>query len=113
MDQTSDPKARKRPRDSDEGSKSDSRAAGGKLALPYFRCSSRGRNQSQKHKPNSSMTRGKKQKQTGRQWNGSRARDRNVNSRVPELEGEKEERRPKKKVACFIGYSGEGYHGMQ
>ncbi|KAK9465069.1 pseudouridine synthase [Lipomyces arxii] len=28
-------------------------------------------------------------------------------------EGEKEERRPKKKVACMIGYCGTGYHGMQ
>ena len=41
--------------------------------------------------------------------------ERNVDSRpTTELEeGEQQERKPKKKVACFIGYSGEGYHGMQ
>src|SRR5262245_18146939 len=51
-----------------------------------------------------------------RAWDGSTKRDRNVDSRGELQEGqemEKEERRPKKKVACFIGYSGEGYHGMQ
>jgi tRNA pseudouridine38-40 synthase len=58
----------------------------------------------------------KKNKQ-GRGWGGARSRDRNVDSRPEGDEAiarvEKEERRPKKKVACFIGYSGEGYHGMQ
>ena len=57
----------------------------------------------------------KKKKQPGRGWGGARSRDRNVDSRPEDEVGgaEKEERRPKKKVACFIGYSGEGYHGMQ
>jgi tRNA pseudouridine38-40 synthase len=55
----------------------------------------------------------KKAKKSSRQWGGQTRRERNVDSR-PEAEGaEKEERKPKKKVACFIGYSGEGYHGMQ
>ena len=50
----------------------------------------------------------------GRKWEGPRGRERNVDTR-PQLGegGEREERRPKKKVACFIGYSGHGYHGMQ
>jgi len=55
-----------------------------------------------------------KKKQTRGAWDGSTRRERNVDSRAEEGdEGEKEERRPKKKVACFVGYSGEGYHGMQ
>jgi hypothetical protein len=50
-----------------------------------------------------------------RVWDGTTRRDRNVDTRMQDVkdESEKEERRPKKKVACFIGYSGEGYHGMQ
>ena len=50
-----------------------------------------------------------------RKWDGKTRREKNVDTRTGEEaeEGEKEERRPKKKVACFIGYSGEGYHGMQ
>ena len=49
-----------------------------------------------------------------RKWDGQTRRDKNVDTRSDVVEdGEKEERRPKKKVACFIGYSGEGYHGMQ
>jgi hypothetical protein len=50
-----------------------------------------------------------------RKWDGKTRRDKNIDTRPPEVveDGEKEERRPKKKVACFIGYSGEGYHGMQ
>lgn len=49
-----------------------------------------------------------------RKWDGQTRRDKNVDTRSEVVEdGEKEERRPKKKVACFIGYSGEGYHGMQ
>jgi hypothetical protein len=56
-----------------------------------------------------------KKKQTRGGWDGSTRRERNVDSRGAEEgeEGDKEERRPKKKVACFVGYSGEGYHGMQ
>ena len=55
----------------------------------------------------------KRPKQSGRQWGGQTRRERNIDSRPEAEEVEKEERRPKKKVACFIGYSGEGYHGMQ
>jgi tRNA pseudouridine38-40 synthase len=55
----------------------------------------------------------KRHKQSGRQWGGQTRRERNIDSRPEAEEVEKEERRPKKKVACFIGYSGEGYHGMQ
>ena len=56
-----------------------------------------------------------KKKTTRGAWDGSTRRERNVDTRDHGAEegGEKEERRPKKKVACFVGYSGEGYHGMQ
>ena len=75
--------------------------------------SNRGRTQPQKRK-NERNTKPQKKQKFGRNWDGLTRRERNVDTR-PELEenGEKEERRPKKKVACFIGYSGEGYHGMQ
>jgi len=75
--------------------------------------SNRGRTQPQKRK-NETDSNLHKKKKFGRNWDGPTRRERNVDSR-PELQenGEKEERRPKKKVACFIGYSGEGYHGMQ
>jgi tRNA pseudouridine38-40 synthase len=56
----------------------------------------------------------KRSRQQGRGWGGTRSRERNVDTRADVGEdAEREERRPKKKVACFIGYSGEGYHGMQ
>lgn len=56
----------------------------------------------------------KKRRQQGRAWGGTRSRERNVDTQSEMAEGaEREERRPKKKVVCFIGYSGEGYHGMQ
>jgi hypothetical protein len=73
----------------------------------------RGPAQPQKRK-NETYSNVHKKKKFGRNWDGPTRRERNVDSR-PELQenGEKEERRPKKKVACFIGYSGEGYHGMQ
>jgi tRNA pseudouridine38-40 synthase len=56
-----------------------------------------------------------KSRKSSRNWGGARRRERNVDSRPETEDGEieKEERKPKKKVACFIGYSGEGYHGMQ
>jgi hypothetical protein len=56
---------------------------------------------------------GNKKGKFSRNWEASTRRDRNVDTQPLEGEEEKEERRPKKKVACFIGYSGEGYHGMQ
>ena len=74
-----------------------------------------GRTQAQKRKnEHDSNNNNNRKKRFGRNWDALRKRERNVDSR-PELEdgAEKEERRPKKKVACFIGYSGEGYHGMQ
>jgi tRNA pseudouridine38-40 synthase len=76
--------------------------------------SNRGRPQSQKRKNDYDSSNSNRKKKLGRNWDSVRRRERNVDSR-PELEegAEKEERRPKKKVACFIGYSGEGYHGMQ
>ena len=53
-------------------------------------------------------------KTTRARWDGTTRRERNIDSREQGGEEfEKEERRPKKKVACFVGYSGEGYHGMQ
>jgi len=60
----------------------------------------------------------KKRLTRNRGWDGVTRRDKNVDTRVQDVpqgeeSSEKEERRPKKKVACFIGYSGEGYHGMQ
>jgi tRNA pseudouridine38-40 synthase len=75
--------------------------------------SNRGRQQPQKRRYEQDSTAGGKKKKMGRNWEGATRRERNVDTRAPEEEGEKEERRPKKKVACFIGYSGEGYHGMQ
>lgn len=52
-------------------------------------------------------------KRLNRKWDGVSRREKNVDTRPETIGGEKEERRPKKKVACFIGYSGEGYYGMQ
>jgi tRNA pseudouridine38-40 synthase len=76
--------------------------------------SNRGRTQSQKRKNDYESNNNSRKKKFGRNWDAVRRREKNVDSR-PELEEgvEKEERKPKKKVACFIGYSGEGYHGMQ
>jgi hypothetical protein len=74
--------------------------------------SNKGRPQPQKRK-NSQNPSGNKKGKLSRSWEASTRRDRNVDTRPVEGEAEKEERRPKKKVACFIGYSGEGYHGMQ
>jgi len=76
--------------------------------------SNRGR-KSQKRKDESTDDNMNKKFTRNRKWDGKTRRDKNVDTRPAEEveEGEKEERRPKKKVACFIGYSGEGYHGMQ
>jgi hypothetical protein len=76
--------------------------------------SNTGRQQPQKRKISHTAS-GNKKGKLSRNWEASTRRDRNVDTRPVEgqEEGEKEERRPKKKVACFIGYSGEGYHGMQ
>jgi hypothetical protein len=69
----------------------------------------------QPHKRKNEHNSGTQKKQKfGRNWDGPTRRERNVDTRSEAQEdGEREERRPKKKVACFIGYSGEGYHGMQ
>ncbi|ODV85661.1 hypothetical protein CANARDRAFT_27765 [[Candida] arabinofermentans NRRL YB-2248] len=45
-------------------------------------------------------------------WKGTRTRGRIVTENGQAVYGD-EERRPKKKVACMIGYCGTGYHGMQ
>ena len=74
--------------------------------------SNRGHSQQPPHKRKSEQELSRRSKKNfSRKWNGPTRRERNVDSR-PDPE-DKEERRPKKKVACFIGYSGEGYHGMQ
>ena len=78
---------------------------------PEYR-SNQGNEQSQKRKYDNDSS-NRMNKKLSRAWDGSTRRQRNVDSLPEENGGEKEERRPKKKVACFIGYSGEGYHGMQ
>jgi len=83
--------------------------------LGLHRCSNKGSQQQGPKRKNEHEREGKKKRrQQGRQWGGVRSRERNIDTPVELAEGsEREERRPKKKVACFIGYSGEGYHGMQ
>lgn len=46
-------------------------------------------------------------------WEPRNAEAAGVKEGVESREGEKEERRPKKKVAVLIGYCGTGYRGMQ
>jgi len=83
--------------------------------LRLQRCSNKGsQQQSPKRKHEHEQEGKKKRRQQGRQWGGARRRERNFDTRVELAEGsEREERRPKKKVACFVGYMGDGYHGMQ
>jgi hypothetical protein len=74
--------------------------------------SNRGDKKPEKRKSEQDMS-NRMKKRLNRKWDGVSRRDKNIDTRPETTDGEKEERRPKKKVACFIGYSGEGYYGMQ
>ena len=115
MDQTGSTQSGQSNTASDKSSgKRDAADRGNGQPVKSEHYSNRGRTQSQKRKNEYDSNNNNARKKLGRNWDALRRRERNVDSR-PELEegAEKEERRPKKKVACFIGYSGEGYHGMQ
>jgi hypothetical protein len=74
--------------------------------------SNRGREKPEKRKNEHELS-NRMKKRLNRKWDGVSRREKNIDTRPEAIDDEKEERRPKKKVACFIGYSGEGYYGMQ
>src|SRR5271170_6008215 len=114
MEQTNSTHTTSTTRAQQDTSSRDTDAARGNPHKPHSLLedsSNRGHSQPHKRKNEQELSRRSKMN-FSRKWNGPTRRDRNVDTRAEENQ-EKEERRPKKKVACFIGYSGEGYHGMQ